>query len=103
MLVCRRSVNGVEMGCDYLLGLLLSCTKEDGRLRPVIKCKTASEDRALQDGRYLHAERPAKIRTLDGKCRPDDPHGSGVLPVYISTPYKRLPDMLFLSRFTVVP
>ena len=40
-----------------------------------------SEDRALQDGRHPHAERPAKSRRLDGQDRPErclfhDPHGS---------------------------
>ena len=44
--------------------------------------KPVSEDRALQDGRHSHAERPAKSRRLDGKDRPErcllhDSHCSG--------------------------
>ena len=35
------------------------------------EAKPVSEDRALQDGRHSHAERPAKSRRLDGKDRPE--------------------------------
>ena len=69
-------------------GLLLSdvsCTKEGRQAETCNKpeeTKPVSEDRALQDGRHSHAERPAKSRRLDGQDRPErcifhDPHGSG--------------------------
>ena len=46
------------------------------------KTQPVSEDRALQDGRHSHAERPAKSRRLDGQDRPKrclfhDSHCSG--------------------------
>ena len=46
------------------------------------KVKPVSEDRALQDGRHSHAERPAKSRRLDGQNRSErcifhDSHCSG--------------------------